>query len=95
MPAHARVNQHEKRDRLPSAAAMANARERNVGWWEAAYLDDEALKLRFFREAASALPLSSPQSSTAVYDALDWRRLRLWQDQQVPQWTPPGASTWS
>lgn len=93
MPAHTRVNQHEKRDRLPSAAAMANARERIVEWWEAAYLEDEALRLRFFREAASALPLSSPQSSTAVYDALDWRRLRLWQDQQVPQWTPSGAST--
>lgn len=93
MPAQARVNQHEKRDRLPSAAAMANARERVIGWWEAAYLSDDALRPRFLREAAAALPLSSAQSSTAVYDALDWRRLRLWQDQQVPQWTPSGALT--
>jgi len=85
MPAHTRVNQHEKRDRLPSAAAMANARERIIGWWEAAYLNDDALRPRFLREAAAALPLSSTQSSTAVYDALDWRRVRLWQDQQVPQ----------
>lgn len=93
MPAHTRVNQHEKRDRLPSAAAMANARERIIGWWEAAYLDDDALRPRFLREAAAALPLSSAQSSTAVYDALDWRRLRLWQDQQVPQWTPSSTLT--
>lgn len=89
MPAHARVNQHEKRDRLPSAAAMANARDRIIGWWEAAYLDNEALRHRFLREAAAALPLSGNQSSDGLYDALDWRRLRLWQDQQVPQWTPP------
>lgn len=91
MPAHTRVNQHEKRDRLPSAAAMANARERIIGWWEAAYLHDDALRPRFLREAEAALPLSSARSSTAVYDALGWRRLRLWQDQQVPQWTPSGT----
>jgi SAM-dependent methyltransferase len=91
MPAHTRVNQHEKRDRLPSAAAMANARDRIIGWWDAAYLNDEALRSRFLREAAAALPLSDGANGTAVYDALDWRRLRLWQDQQVPLWTPTGA----
>ncbi|MEH3102598.1 MAG: methyltransferase domain-containing protein [Sphingomonas phyllosphaerae] len=88
MPALTRVNQHEKRDRLPSAAAMANARDRIIRWWDAAYLDDDALRPRFLREAAAALPLSSAQNSAVVYDALEWRRLRLWQDQQVPQWTP-------
>lgn len=88
MPAHTRVNQHEKRDRLPSAVAMANARGRVIGWWEAAYLDDDALRRRFLREAAAALPFADGASSSAVYDALDWRRLRLWQDQQVRQWTP-------
>jgi protein-L-isoaspartate O-methyltransferase len=88
MPAHTRVNQHEKRDRLPSATAMANARDRIIGWWDAAYLDDEALRSRFLREAAAALPMSDSENGTAVYDALDWRRLRLWQDQQVPLWTP-------
>jgi len=93
---YTRVNQHEKRDRLPSAVAMANARERIIGWWDAAYLDHGALQPRFLREAAAALPLSSEAlSSTAVYDALDWRRLRLWQDQQVPQWTPSNALTQS
>jgi SAM-dependent methyltransferase len=91
MPAHTRVNQHEKRDRLPSATAMANARDRIISWWDAAYLDDEALRSRFLREAAAALPLSDSKNGTAVYDALDWRRLRLWQDQQVPLWTPSGA----
>jgi protein-L-isoaspartate O-methyltransferase len=93
MPAHTRVNQHEKRDRLPSAAAMANARDRIISWWEAAYLADDGLRPRFLREAAAALPLSDATSGTTVYDALDWRRLRLWQDQQVPLWTPANALT--
>jgi SAM-dependent methyltransferase len=93
MPAHTRVNQHEKRDRLPSAAAMAYARKRIIGWWETAYLDDDALRPRFLREAAAALPLGKAGSGRAVYDALDWRRLRLWHDQQVPQWTPSAART--
>lgn len=88
MPADTRVNQHEKRDRLPSATAMARARERMIAWWEAAYLDDDALRPRFLREAAAALPLAAGVSSDDVFDALDWRRLRLSQDQQVPQWTP-------
>ena len=88
MPAHTRVNQHEKRDRLPSAKAMSNARQRVIGWWKAAYLDDDALRPRFLREAAAALPLAAGVSGDDVYDALDWRRLRLLQDQQVPQWTP-------
>lgn len=88
MPAHTRVNQHEKRDRLPSATAMANARQRVLGWWKAAYLDDDALRPRFLHEAAAALPLAAGLSGDDVYDALDWRRLRLSQDQQVPQWTP-------
>jgi hypothetical protein len=92
MPAHPRVNQHEKRDRLPSAAALANARERIIEWWEIAYLKDKALRLRFVREAAAALPLATGVSGTDVYDALTWRRLRLGQDQQVPQWTPSQTS---
>jgi hypothetical protein len=70
---------------------MANARDRIISWWEAAYLDDEALRSRFLREAADALSSSDSENGTAVYDALDWRRLRLWQDQQLPLWTPSGA----
>ena len=33
MPASRRLNQHEKRDRLPSAAVLAKARSAIVDWW--------------------------------------------------------------
>jgi len=88
MPAHTQVNQRQKRDRLPSALAMANAKDRIIDWWNKAYFEDDALRARFMREAAAALPLNRNASSADVYDALDWRRLRLAQDQQLAQWTP-------
>ncbi len=43
---------------------------------------------RFLREVAAALPLAEDGGPQAVYAALDWRRLRLRQDQQVAEWTP-------
>lgn len=53
--------------------------------------NDEALRSRFLCEAAAVLPLSDTENGMAVKDALDCRGLRLWQDQQVPLWTPSGA----
>src|SRR3954452_16409490 len=50
---HRRVNQRLKRDRLPSALALAQAGERIIGWWHAAYLapGDLSLPIRFRHEA--------------------------------------------
>ncbi len=93
MPAQPSINRHEKRDRLPSYAAMSGAREEIIAWWKMAYLEDEALRPRFLREAAAALPVGEATGAEAVYDALDWRRLRLRQDQQVPEWTPTPSGT--
>jgi hypothetical protein len=80
------VNQHQKRDRLPSAAALAQARERVLAWWEDAWLSDPALTQRFEREAVAALPLSGAATPDEVFTALQWRRLRLRQDTQVKEW---------
>lgn len=88
MPSASRVNRHEKRGKLPSAAALARARPLIERWWSEAYLDDGALRDRFVREATAALPLAADASPAACYAALDWRRLRLRQDQQVPEWAP-------
>ncbi len=85
-PCDRKVNQHEKRERLPSAAIFADSRDRIIDWWERGYLSDEALSQRFMREAAASLPIGSADGAAEVYSALDWRRLRLLRDQRVPEW---------
>lgn len=86
-PCDPRVNRHEKRDRLPSAVTLASSRDRVLRWWEEAYLADAALGPRFLREAEAALPLSEGAGAAEVFSALEWRRLRLARDQQIPEWT--------
>ncbi|WP_365973950.1 hypothetical protein [Sphingomonas sp.] len=63
MPANRRVNQHQKRDRLPSQPMLAQSRSRILGWWDAAWSHNEALHVRFLREAAAALR-STPMLSS-------------------------------
>jgi SAM-dependent methyltransferase len=92
LPAAPRVNQHLKRDRLPSASALAGARQSIMAWWEEAWLQDQALQIRFQRETAAALPISQGASIEDVFAALEWRRLRLRQDQQVPEWSGARAA---
>lgn len=91
VPCHQRVNRHEKRERLPSTRALASARPRIEGWWQDAYLGDPALRARFDAEAAAALPLAGGTHPASVYEGVEWRRLRLSQEQQLAEWTPAGA----
>ena len=86
MPASRRVNQRLKRDLLPSAAALAAAHDEIIGWWGRAWKADDALGPRFEREVSAALPVGADATSEDVFGALEWRRLRLRQDQQVEEW---------
>lgn len=90
MPADPRTNRHGKRGKLPSAAALVSARERILGWWEAAYLGNgEGLATRFLAEAASSLPVEVRiPSLDQVYEGLAVRRMAIRADQQVDEWTP-------
>ncbi|KAA2211225.1 HNH endonuclease domain-containing protein, partial [Teichococcus oryzae] len=92
LPAHRVVNQRLKRDRLPSAAALASAEERILRWWQAAYLgtEDRLLPVRFGQEALASLPGLGVQADQPgpVYAAVGLQRMRLHHDQQVPEWTP-------
>ncbi|WP_181425561.1 hypothetical protein [Methylobacterium sp. B4] len=85
-PASRRINQHGKRDRLPSAAALARAREPILTWWRMASDTDAALADRFWAEARTALPIAANTSYGASFSGLEWRRLRVSQDQQPPEW---------
>lgn len=92
LPAHRRVNQHLKRDRLPSAAALQRAEDGVLAWWSTAYLaaGNAALPRRFANEARASLPAMSLAEGAPgldeVYAAIGLQRLRLHQDQQVPEW---------
>ena len=90
-PADRRVNQDQKRDRLPSAEALFAASDALASWWSAAYLrpDDAILPSRFATEAAASLPgLDSAHAFQLenVQTAMALQRMRLHQDQGVPEW---------
>jgi SAM-dependent methyltransferase len=90
MPALRRVNQHEKRDRLPSSAMLGRAREPILAWWKDAWETNAALAARFEAEAKAALPIEGHATPDAVFAGLEWRRLRVQQDQQAPEWSGRG-----
>ena len=91
MPAHRTVNQREKRDRLPADPLLRTAQERILDWWNAAYREnpDHPLAERFALEASVSLPGVVPSDADldSYYSALNLQRLRLKQNQQVPEWS--------
>lgn len=88
-PARPSVNRNAKRDRLPSATALSQARDGFQAWWSLAWEADDALADRFWREVDAALPVQGGRELDDVFAGLEWRRLRLRQDQQVQEWTGP------
>jgi hypothetical protein len=90
-PAARAINQRQKRDRLPSAAALAGAREGILAWWDQAWLDqaqtgNPALAAQFEAEARAALPIEGAVDGPAVFGGMEWRRLRVGLDQGAPEW---------
>lgn len=86
MPAHQRINRHRKRDKLPSAAALAGARSQIEAWWQTAWDSHPTHGERFRCEATAALAVPADAALPDIFDALEWRRLRLRQDAQVAEW---------
>jgi len=86
LPASATVNS-SKGDKLPSAYAMYDARDRIIDWWQHAYVDSP-LKERFLLEAGSSLPglVDGGSGLEEVYTAMLLQRVRLKSDQQLVEW---------
>lgn len=61
-------------------------------WWRQAWEADDALAQRFWLEAEAALPLGSSRDLDDVFSGLEWRRLRLRQDQQIQEWSGPDSA---
>lgn len=90
MPTHRSINQ-EKRDRLPAERLMRAAHDRILDWWDAAYRESPGRSLaeRFALEASMSLPgmVAADGDLESYYSALSLQRLRLKQNQQVPEWS--------
>ncbi len=79
----------EKSDRLVTSAALSAAKPRIIDWWQQAYLDGtEPVRARFSEEATFSLPVRQNASVDVeeLFAAVDFRRLRLKQDTQAPEW---------
>ena len=96
MPSHRHVNQRLKRDKLPSASTLLSARLPIKEWWASAYTaDGGVMQARFIEEAKASLPsmdTGDTPGSPDVFAGLELQRLRLRQDQRVPEWDWRGAS---
>jgi hypothetical protein len=86
LPARPSENRNTKRDRLPSATALSNARDEVQSWALRAWQSSDALADRFWREVDAALPIQGGRELDDVFAGLEWRRLWLRQDQQVQEW---------
>lgn len=92
LPSDRNVNQHQKRNRLPSETILQNASERIINWWSQAYVCEGALILtqRFMNEATATLPglnaIVNKVELEDIYEAVHIQRTRLQQTQQIPEW---------
>ena len=88
LPASPRANR-QKGGLIVAAATLQAARPRILAWWEGAYgTADPALRRRFAEEARTTLPLAQDRDPAPdeLFAALDFRRLRLRQETQLPEW---------
>ena len=94
MPTHRTVNQREKRDRLPTDRLLRAAQDRILEWWSVGYRENpnRALAERFALEASVSLPglAAGNADLDGYYSAVNLQRLRLKQNQQVPEWNGGG-----
>ncbi len=88
LPVAQSVNR-DKSDRLVTGAALADAKPRIIAWWEKAYMEGAtAVRARFAEEATFSLPVrqGGELDLEEIFSAVDFRRLRLRQETQAPEW---------
>lgn len=89
MPVARTVNQHQKKDKLPSTAVLAAASDQIVDWWERAYLCSEAWSQRFWKEARASLPLAGEGNLADLQAAIALKRMAIKATQQLQDWDGP------
>jgi hypothetical protein len=90
LPSSPPVNQNAKREHLVSAEALRAAKPAILDWWRNSYAEGPpGIRLRFAEEARSSLPVTRQAGGLDlddVFDALDFRRLRLRQEVDLKEW---------
>ena len=90
LPVHREINQRMKRERLPTDLVLRQSKDRIMDWWDTGYIRSEnrVLADQFTLEASATLPtLEGPIDLLEdVFSALSLQRLRLSNDQQIPEW---------
>ena len=90
LPTNSVINS-KKLDRLPSSAAMSEAREDIIEWWSSAWEHSKQHRERFLVEAEYSLPGLSGEglSLNDIFQGVLHQRARLKQDQQLVEWNVP------
>lgn len=91
MPTQRLINQQRKRERLPSAQRLSQAQDLIMLWWSIGYVSSPNATIpdRFLGEARASLPslaYTRDPSLDDIFGGIAFQRLRLKQDQQVPEW---------
>jgi SAM-dependent methyltransferase len=95
LPAAPAANR-SKSDRIIAAPMLAAAKPRILDWWQRGYVEaDSATRARFAEEARTTLPLAQDRAPDLddLFAALEFRRLRLRQDTQLPEWHPSAPAS--
>jgi hypothetical protein len=76
MPAQSQTNQRDKRERLPSAERLSQARDLIMSWWSSGYLSNSNATIpdRFVGEAKASTPSLTYTRDVSVDDMFSgWR----------------------
>ena len=92
LPSSRSVNQHQKRDRLPTKICLLNSHDQILEWWDKAYIrqDSSFIRKRFADEAGASLRVDAPSADDLyleqVFHSVLIQQLHLKSNQQVPEW---------
>ncbi|MCW2318856.1 SAM-dependent methyltransferase [Rhodoblastus acidophilus] len=89
MPSHRALNQKKKKDKLPTADLLSRSRDSVLSWWRDAYERADHLAPQFISEAKTSLPTLWQNDGLElgdIFEGMRFQRLRLWRDQQIPEW---------
>ena len=92
LPSSRSVNQHQKRDRLPSKVCLLASQDRIHEWWDKAYIhqDSNLISRQFADEVGASLRVDAPSTVDLdleqIFHSVLIQQLHLKSNQQVPEW---------